>query len=159
MGVARYACVTFYTSAGKMIAAFRDAAELAEITRQLHPQGGLCSMEACLLTLPRPALTPPHDLRFVCPERAAMASLPEVAEINWNGKPGSTFVQWTRPVRLSARGDVPVLEMTSSILEGASGGGVYIPTGNGVTHIGTCWRTRVDAPGSVAALNPAGMGE
>ena len=28
----------------------------------------------------------------------------QAAEINWNGKPGSTFVQWTRPVGLSARG-------------------------------------------------------
>jgi len=151
--------VTFYTPGGKIIADTREPAALAEITRQLHSQDSRCSLEACRLTLSDTHLIPPYGVRFACPGRAAMINLPEVAEINWGGKPGSAFVQWTRPVGLSMRGEVSVLEMASGIREGASGGGVYIPTGNGVTHIGTCLRTRVDAPGSVAALNPAGMGE
>ena len=50
--------VTVYTPGGKVITATREPAEIAEITRQLHPQGGLCSMEACLLTLPRPGAGP-----------------------------------------------------------------------------------------------------
>ena len=78
-----------------------------------------------------------------------------VAEINWRGRPGTTYVQWARVIGLSTRGDVPVLELADDILEGASGGGVWAATADGVLHVGNSWLRRVDSNGSVAALNPA----
>ena len=74
--------------------------------------------------------------------------------VNWRGRPGTTYVQWARVTGLSTRGDVPVLELGEGILEGASGGGVYLVSAEGPVHIGNVRLHRLDGHGSVMALNP-----
>jgi hypothetical protein len=151
----------FYNSAGHVIKTISDPAHLAKIEGQLRSQGEACHGEFCILALAEPSFTSPRGIHFACPECEWLAEdiayLPEVAVINWEGYPGSTYVQWTRLEGFSTRSDVPVLEVTAGILKGASGGGAWIVTADGMTHIGNSWRRAVDGSGSVVALNPAKM--
>lgn len=157
----RLRAIMLYNSAGRIIEILADPALLASIERQLRPRDSSCRGESCTLRFPRPYFTPPTNVRFACPQcegiSAELANLPEVAVINWKGYPGSTYVQWTRPRGLSTRGGVPVLEVTSDIRKGASGGGAWVVTPTGMMHIGNCWRRAVNGARSVVALNPPGM--
>jgi hypothetical protein len=151
--------VILYTAEGKGIAWIVDAVKLAEVRRQLDPRQNTCVRQTCTLILDRPYFAPAQSANLAYLEHNALADQiagwPAVAEVSWHGRPGTTYVQWVRVSGLSTRGDVPVLELADAILEGASGGGVWTTTAEGVLQLGNIWLTRTDGSGSVAALNPA----
>lgn len=147
-----------YTPEGKIITEIKDAAALKSVTAQLNPKLANCPLETCVLRLDQPYLRPSSALQVMTLEQEGaaerVAGMAEIAEINWKGYPGSTYVQWTRPVRLARRGNVRVLELSTCIKQGASGGGAYIRTPNALILVGNGWLTKVDVEGSVVALNP-----
>ncbi|MGD2158179.1 MAG: hypothetical protein PVG32_14985 [Anaerolineales bacterium] len=80
----------------------------------------------------------------------------EVAQINWDKN--TAYVQWTRVESIDQKGDTTVMELSSCLVPGSSGGGVFV---NGV-HIANNWSRSIGCgesasaeiqPYSLAALN------
>jgi len=57
----------------------------------------------------------------------------EVAQIDWDGH--STHVDWVRIDAINTQADIPIINVSNCILQGASGGGVYWQG----QHIGNNW--------------------
>jgi hypothetical protein len=80
----------------------------------------------------------------------------EVAQLNWDKN--TAYVQWANVESIYEKGDAEVLELSSCLVPGSSGGGVFV---NGV-HIANNWSRSIGCgesaageiqPYSLAALN------
>jgi hypothetical protein len=152
------AAFRLYTAEGKSIGGVTDEARLADVVSQLGTERNNCRLETCTLVLDWIRFTSVQTLRLAHTDSTKLADQvgqwPAIAQVNWQGILGSTSVQWTRPRGSRTREGVPVLEVADDILAGASGGGAFMPTAEGLAYIGNSWSTRVDGLGSEIALNP-----
>ena len=146
-------------ASGEMLAEIEDVATLEALTRQLRPDPAGTGAQIRVVRFQTPLFTHVPQLTFEATNRpashAAFEYTGELAEINWESFPRATRVEWVRPVALERRGSALGLVVNKSIEIGASGGGVFRITPNGIVHVGNIWGTWHDDDTSIIALNQA----
>lgn len=148
-------------ASGEMLAEIEDAATLEALARQFRPDPTGNSNQIRVVRFRTPLFTPAPDLTFETTNRAASNAAfrytGELAEINWESFPRATWVEWVRPVTLERRGSALGLVVDQAVEIGASGGGVFRTTSEGIVHVGNVWGTWQDDGASIVALNQAAV--
>lgn len=136
-----------------------DATLLENLAQQLCHNDVGHSHQTRLLRFPAPLFTPVPDLGFERfddpPKHDAIMTWGEVAEVDWRWLPGTTRVQWVKPLWIEQRGAALGLVVDRAVEVGASGGGVFRVTPGGLVHVGNIWGTWRDDDTSIVALNQA----
>jgi hypothetical protein len=144
---------------GEMLGEIEDAAALEALARQLRPNPAGNGAQIRMIRFQTPLFTHVPQLTFEATNRltshAAFEYTGELAEINWESFPKATRVQWVRPVALERRGSALGLVVDQAVEIGASGGGVFRITPDGISHVGNIWGTWKDDNTSIVALNQA----
>ncbi len=146
---------------GELLTEIEDAATLEALARQLRPDPAGSGNQIRVVRFRTLLFTPAPELAFETTNRAASNATfqysGELAEINWESFPRATRVEWVRPVALERRGSALGLVVDQAVEIGASGGGVFSITSEGITHVGNIWGTWKDDNTSIVALNQAGV--
>ncbi|MCU0504003.1 MAG: hypothetical protein MUC51_19980 [Anaerolineae bacterium] len=147
------------TSANGLYFATNDHALLEDLAVQLRSEPDDTHYQARLVRFPTPLFTPSAALTFETftslPSRRTLSNWGELAEVNWDKSLGTTRVQWTHPLHAGTQGSALGLVLEKPVGFGASGGGVFRITPDGVTHVGNIWGTWQEDGTSIVALNPA----
>jgi hypothetical protein len=136
-----------------------DAVLLEQLAQHLRPNATGSNYQARLLRFPSSLFRSVPDLRLETFDDLArvdaLALWGEVADVDWRWLPGTTRVQWVRPLRIEQRGAALGLVVDRAVEVGASGGGVFRVTPGGLVHVGNIWGTWHDDDTSIIALNRA----
>lgn len=146
-----------FTARGKQIRYITDQAVLERIAAQLRVDGR-GGTQSRRLRFAQRSFTPWSTIAVSAggtpPGGDWYGDWNEVAQINWDGSIGSTYVQWTRPQRIErGAGGERVLVFGRDVRVGASGGGVFVVGRSKIMHVGNNWSRQTDGSASYVALN------
>ncbi|MCU0503219.1 MAG: hypothetical protein MUC51_15965 [Anaerolineae bacterium] len=134
-----------------------DVALLGDLVEQMRQDATGSHRQAQLVAFPTSLFASTTPVEFASFEdpltEETLAGWGELAEVNWAWFRGSTRVQWVHPLRVEERGEALGLVVDRAVEIGASGGGVFRITPEGIAHVGNVWGTWKEDDTSIVALN------